>query len=99
MHAMQVIPSTYHQCIKFPYNGVEITILSDANPFAYCNNIHHQPKIIVPNNREAIPSSSYVNTASLSRLTTPTPNQEKLKKKMAEEGLDEYNLSQLFCVG
>lgn len=42
IHAMQVVPSTYHQCIKFPHNGVEITILGDANPFAYCNNINQR---------------------------------------------------------
>lgn len=66
LHAMQALPSTYHQCIKFPHNGVEITILGDANPFSYCNNINHQPEITIPNNREAIPSTSNVSLASLS---------------------------------
>ncbi|GLJ56016.1 hypothetical protein SUGI_1202690 [Cryptomeria japonica] len=96
---MQAVPPTYHQCIKFPHNGVEITILGDANPFAYCHNVNHQPKIIVPNNREAIPSTSYVILASLSSSNTNIPKQEKLKMKMAKEGLGEYNLNQLFCVG
>ncbi|GLJ46599.1 hypothetical protein SUGI_0981920 [Cryptomeria japonica] len=96
---MQTIPSTYHECIKFPHNGVEITILGDANPFAYCNNINHRPEITVPNNKEVIPSTSYVSPASLSISITPIPKKEKLKMKMAEEGPGEYNLSQLFCVG
>lgn len=99
IHAMQAIPSTYHQCIKFPHNGVEITILGDANPFAYCHNISHQPEITVPNNREAISSTSYISPASLASLNTTIPKQEKLKIKIAEEGPGEYNLSQLFCVG
>ncbi|GLJ53608.1 hypothetical protein SUGI_1143590 [Cryptomeria japonica] len=96
---MQAVPSTYHQCIKFPHNGVEITILGDANPFAYCHNISHQLEITVPNNREAISSTSYISPASLASSNTTIPKQEKLKMKIAEEGPGEYNLSQLFCVG
>jgi hypothetical protein len=26
IHDMQAVPSTYHQCLKFPYDGQEITI-------------------------------------------------------------------------
>ena len=39
IHAMKVFPSTYHQCIKFPHNGTEITIHADLKPFAYCNTV------------------------------------------------------------
>lgn len=31
--AMRVIPSTYHQFIKFPYNNTKITISCDPYPF------------------------------------------------------------------
>lgn len=33
IHEMQVVPSTYHQCLKFPHNGQEITISANSNPF------------------------------------------------------------------
>lgn len=33
IHEMQVVPSTYHQCLKFPYNGQEISVSVDTNPF------------------------------------------------------------------
>ena len=29
IHDMKVVSSTYHQCVKFPYNGKEICILGD----------------------------------------------------------------------
>lgn len=33
IHSMQAVPSTYHQCLKFPHNGHEVTIKGDTNPF------------------------------------------------------------------
>lgn len=30
IHEMQAVPSTYHQCVKFPYNGVEVCIPGDS---------------------------------------------------------------------
>ena len=33
LHAMKAIPSTYHQCLKFSYDNVEVTILGDPDPF------------------------------------------------------------------
>ncbi|GLJ59482.1 hypothetical protein SUGI_1510350 [Cryptomeria japonica] len=33
IHEMSAIPSTYHRCIKFPHNGVEVTVKADPNPF------------------------------------------------------------------
>lgn len=29
IHDMKVVPSMYHQCIKFPFNGADIVILGD----------------------------------------------------------------------
>ena len=29
IHDMQAVPSTYHQCVKFPYNRIEICIPGD----------------------------------------------------------------------
>ena len=33
LHTMKVIPSTYHQCLNFSYNNVEVIILGDPDPF------------------------------------------------------------------
>lgn len=30
IHDMQKVPSTYHQCVKFPYNGQEVTISANS---------------------------------------------------------------------
>lgn len=73
IHAMEAVPSTYHQCIKFPHSRVEITILGDSNPFAFCNNISHHLDIMVPSNKEATVSSSYVHPNSLTSTPIPTP--------------------------
>ncbi|GLJ56032.1 hypothetical protein SUGI_1203060 [Cryptomeria japonica] len=35
IHEMRFFPSTYHKCIKFPHNGVEVTVNGDLNPFIY----------------------------------------------------------------
>ena len=31
IHDLQVVPSTYHQCLKFPYMGQEVTVLGNQN--------------------------------------------------------------------
>ena len=33
LHAMKEVPSTYHQCMMFFYNNVELTIPGDPKPF------------------------------------------------------------------
>lgn len=49
IHSIQVVPSTYHQCLKFPHNGVEVTIpIETTYP---CNNIK-QIESMVPHNKE-----------------------------------------------
>lgn len=53
IHDIQVVPSTYHQCLKFPYNGKEIMISIDSNPFQYCSNLKPAQDVIVPHNTEA----------------------------------------------
>lgn len=39
IHEMQVVPSTYHQCLKFPYDGQEITIPADNSNTQTCANV------------------------------------------------------------
>lgn len=55
---MQVVPSTYHKCLKFPFNDHEFTIVGDSNPFQYCNIVKPAKEGIVLHNREASSSSS-----------------------------------------
>lgn len=31
IHKMQAVPSFYHQCVKFPHEGKEITIIADSS--------------------------------------------------------------------
>ena len=64
---MKAIPSTYHQCIKFSYNGVEVTIPGDPDPFQFCASLRGTIAYQVPVNNEATPlsSSKYVDPDQL----------------------------------
>jgi len=42
IHAIQYVPSTFHQCIKFPYASIEVTVLGDPQPFQYCKMLEGQ---------------------------------------------------------
>lgn len=51
IHEMKVVPSTYHQCLKFPYNGVTVSIPTDTS--YTCNALTQGVDAFVPNNRAA----------------------------------------------
>ncbi|GLJ06735.1 hypothetical protein SUGI_0046600 [Cryptomeria japonica] len=89
IHEMRAVPSTYHRCIKFPHNGVEVTIKADPNPFIYCNNLRPRSEITIPVNREAIPSSTYVDPKSLKSFTSKQA-EIKEKFKIKDMGCCEY---------
>ncbi|KAH9319090.1 hypothetical protein KI387_020859, partial [Taxus chinensis] len=36
IHAIQAIPSTFHQCIKLCHEGCIVTISGDLEPFTHC---------------------------------------------------------------
>ncbi|GLJ50598.1 hypothetical protein SUGI_1077960 [Cryptomeria japonica] len=91
IHEMRAVPSTYHQCIKFPHNGVEVTVNGDPNPFIYCNNLRSQTETMIPSNREAVPSSAYIDPESLKPLTS---KQGEFKGKFQDKGMGEYTLNQ-----
>ncbi|GLJ20142.1 hypothetical protein SUGI_0365620 [Cryptomeria japonica] len=86
---MSAVPSTYHQCIKFPHNGVEVTIKADPNLFIYCNNLRTRSEITIPTNREAVPSSTYVDPESL-KASTSKQAELKEKFKIKDLGCGEY---------
>ena len=80
---MQAIPSTYHQCLKFPYEGVEVTIPADLN--TTCNTLKESVDKLVPNNRES--SIKQQNVASTSKM-------EDIAKEIniKENGMGEYTI-------
>lgn len=39
IHVVCVVPSTFHQCVKFPYNGIEIVIHGDLDTFQHWNHL------------------------------------------------------------
>ena len=45
IHKMQVVTSTYHQCIKFPFNGVVILIPGDKSMLTIVDSLvpHNRP--------------------------------------------------------
>lgn len=81
IHEMKGIPSTYHQCLKFPYEGVEVTIPTYLN--TNCNTLKESANKLVPNNRE----SSIELTKAVS-----TSKMEDLAKEVniKENGMVEY---------
>ena len=48
---MQVVTSTYHQCIKFPFQGFEVAIPANTS---YTYNMLKSTKSFVFDNRESI---------------------------------------------
>ncbi|GLJ33105.1 hypothetical protein SUGI_0666270 [Cryptomeria japonica] len=89
IHEMRAVPSTYHRCIKFPHNRVEVTVKADPNPFIYCNNLRPRSEITIPVNREAIPSLAYVDSESL-KASTSKQVEIKEKFKFRDMGCGEY---------
>ena len=47
---MRIVPSTYHQCVKFPFHGSEVTIPATTS---YTCNMLKVAKKFVPANRES----------------------------------------------
>lgn len=91
IHTMKVVPSTYHQCLKYPYNGIEITISGDPNPFQFCATLKDSPQQQVPVNREAH-SHSYVDPNELLEAV-------KGKLKIQDQRRGEYSMAQTFLIG
>ena len=94
IHAMKAIPLTQHQCVKFSYNGVEVTIPGDPDPFQLCASLRGTTTYQVPINSEATPISfsKYVDPDQLRTAT-------KGKIKIEDGGCGEYSMSQAFHIG
>lgn len=50
IHEMHAVPSTYHQCVKFPFHGSEVTIPATTS---YTCNMLKATENFVPANRES----------------------------------------------
>lgn len=81
IHEMQAVPSTYHQCLKFPFNGQEITILDDSNNPQYCNTLKSVQDTFVPHKREAITPSSSNKEGEISSLSNQIEKKVQSKDK------------------
>ena len=90
---MKVVPSIYHQCLKFSYNNLEVTIPGDLDPFQFCANLRDATTYQVPTNNEAQPkdSSKYVDVDILLSKATK-------KMKIEDNRCGEYFMSQVFHI-
>lgn len=106
IHVMQNIPSTYYQCLKFPHNGIKVTIHVDPHSFEYCHALEasflhsHQclRKDIVPSNEIL---SSYINPNKLSYPSNPSTLLEFTfsKVKINDKGCGEYQITNTLNMG
>ena len=76
---MQIVPYTYHQCIKFPFNGTEIVVLGDN---LMSINTLSVVETLVPHNRS-------------SQEPTPSFIECEQKLKMVSLGMGEYTLDSI----
>jgi len=104
IHAMKDVPSMYHQSLKFPFNGTEITMPRDPNPFELCPVLQGSYKNSnqVPNNDKAHESPLYVDSEKLKKASEVEPNLHpipKIKAHIHYIGFSEYDISKSCCVG
>lgn len=57
IHALKLVPSTFHQFLKFHYDNKEVTIYVDTEPFHYYAKLEEKYKNILQ-----IPSNEYLST-------------------------------------
>lgn len=80
IHKRQVVPSTYHQCLKFPYNEVEVSVPADTT--YTCNSLKQCVDTLVPHNRAA---------STIESLETLMKDLEK-KLKIIGTSMDGYKI-------
>lgn len=83
IHVMHVVPSTFHHCVKFPYNGIQITILGDLDPFQHCNNLKTSLEKQVLINQAPPPTSQL---KSLTMVDTSTPSISNTQLHIQDKG-------------
>ena len=48
IHTLKVVPSTYHQCLKFPHQRREVTIPGHPTPFSFYKRLEGAPIFFCP---------------------------------------------------
>ena len=48
IHTLKAVPSTYHQCLKFPHQGREVIVPRDPTPFEFCKRLEGAPDFFCP---------------------------------------------------
>ena len=76
---MQAVPSTYHQCIKFPFNGIEIVVPSDNS--MSINTLSATETLVPHNHSSHEPTPSFIDCEQ--------------NLKMMSLGMGEYTLDSI----
>jgi len=110
IHALQAIPSTFHQCLKFTHEGEEVTILGDPQPFQYCRMMegryrktNHCPTIegAFEMNESTISkstkSSSYIHPDDLPSMSKTSPSNSHFR--ILDKECGDYEIQNAFHVG
>lgn len=84
IHHMKAVSSTYHQYLKFPYNGVEVSVLTDTS--YSCNTLKQCVDILVPHNREA----------SISNNSEAMMKELEKKLKITDADMGRYKIEPIF---
>lgn len=86
IQTLNVVPSTYHQCLKFPHQGREVTIPGDPLPFAFCKRLEGAPNNFYPVSEFAkvIPRSLII-TKSPSTIIQKLSNIDSSSRKGKEK--------------
>lgn len=95
IHEMQAIPSTYHQCLKFPVNGQEVTILDDYNNPQTCNMLKSTQDTLVPHNRESNTSSSSKGERKLNVVSKWVEKKDQSRETSVVDSIPSNNEDQL----
>ena len=90
---MKIVPSTYHQCLKFSYNNVEVTIPGDPNPFQFYAILRGTIayKVLTNHAKNQLESSKYVDPSTLTPVF-------KGKLKIEDQCCSEYCISHTFHI-
>ena len=89
IHTLKVVPSTYHQCLKFPHQGREITIPGDPTPFAFCKRLEGAPTNFCPISEfsKVIPKPLTITespSTTVPELSNNDSNSRKRKEKVED---------------
>lgn len=86
INEMKAVPSTYHQCLKFPYNRVEFSIHVDTN--LPCNALTKGVDTFMPHNR----------ATSIDESPKDLMKNLEKKLKITNTGMDDYKIEPILSL-